>query len=98
MSNKAEGKTTYNALTMVSEEVQLTSEKQAAWTVTMDKTSVSALLATSLVLTIPTLILKSTAPWLLSIRPVGCLESLVMITHCFPRFQRRKLIFRRPRI
>ena len=53
MSNKAEGKTTYNALTMVSEEVQLTSEKQAAWTVTMDKTLVSALLATSLVLTIP---------------------------------------------
>lgn len=41
ISEKEEGRTVYNALTVVSEEVQLISEEQAAWNVAMDKTSVS---------------------------------------------------------
>lgn len=40
MSDEAEGKTIYNALTMTSEEVEIVKEEIAKWRVTMDKSTV----------------------------------------------------------
>jgi hypothetical protein len=40
MSDMAEGRTIYSALTMASQEVQLLKEDTLAWTITMDKSVV----------------------------------------------------------
>lgn len=44
MSDKAEGKTIFSALTMASEEVQLVNDRTVAWTVAMDKSMVSIII------------------------------------------------------